>query len=995
MKPKMIRFLQCNLNRSPAAHDLLSKTCLENKVGVLLISEPNKKSIEGAEWLKDERSDSAIKIIDPNIRIKETGKGKGFVWVAIESCVIISCYISPNVSFQVFQGFWYSIQTVIQSLNYRKFIVAGDVNSKSFQWGSSTEDERGTALAEWLAEVDFVILNTGSNPTFIRGNTSSVIDITACSRLLERKIINWWVSNQENLSDHQYIFFDLQREAPITNAAPVKQYRWKYDGNKSDTFKKLIEKKIQEKSIDPIACVKALQEACDDIFGRKGKGGERRGVYWWNKDIAEKRKECHVQRRKLVRTNRKRGVTEEERKKLRENYYKAKKELRIEINNSKKRKWDKLCEDLNSNVFGDAYKIVRKKFKILPSIKLTSEEKFEIARTLFPQDQPATWENITVAENEVPLFTLEEIGDAFYNVRPKKSPGPDGLISEVVRSFFEAAPKYCQKLFNSLLVTGTFPEVWKRADLVLIEKGKRDAEGKMTYRPICLLDTLGKVMEYLLRTRLSQEIKEKGDLSPEQYGFREGRSTVDAIRRVMEVGKEAKRKGKLCGISLLDVRNAFNSMPWRGIMDELKNRKISSYLIKILGSYFQDRELKVDGDNKMALTCGVPQGSLIGPLVWNVYYDTVLRLGLPPNTMAVAYADDLAIVTSGKSKEELETVMNAAIASVVKWMKDHKLCVAPEKTEVVLLASKRACKEISVVVENMIVTSSPSAKYLGVVLDTDLKMVKHTRTAVEKAEKVAVSLDRLMPNVKGLTNAKRRILSSVVYSTLLYGAPAWGPIIRWKKYVNLLERVQRKVMLKLCRSYRTSSTPALQVLSGTLPIEMMIEERMEMYDLRKSAMEDEMERREKIKDLKEELLVKWQLKWEGEHTRGQWTKRLIPSIHTWISRTHGELSYHLSQFFTGHGKFGSYLHKMRKVRTSKCNYCDSIDTPEHTFFFCPRFAQNHQSCNRHIGVILTPDNIVGKMLEGQEEWNKINRMITEILKIKEKDGRRPYNTTSS
>ncbi|KAI5738898.1 hypothetical protein M8J77_012483 [Diaphorina citri] len=363
--------------------------------------------------------------------------------------------------------------------------------------------------------------------------------------------------------------------------------------------------------------------------------------------------------------------------------------------------------------------------------------------------------------------------------------------------------------------------------------------------------------------------------------------------------------------------------------------------------------------------------------------------------MAVAYADDLAIVTSGKSKEELETVMNAAIASVVKWMKDHKLCVAPEKTEVVLLASKRACKEISVVVENMIVTSSPSAKYLGVVLDTDLKMVKHTRTAVEKAEKVAVSLDRLMPNVKGLTNAKRRILSSVVYSTLLYGAPAWGPIIRWKKYVNLLERVQRKVMLKLCRSYRTSSTPALQVLSGTLPIEMMIEERMEMYDLRKSAMEDEMERREKIKDLKEELLVKWQLKWEGEHTRGQWTKRLIPSIHTWISRTHGELSYHLSQFFTGHGKFGSYLHKMRKVRTSKCNYCDSIDTPEHTFFFCPRFAQNHQSCNRHIGVILTPDNIVGKMLEGQEEWNNINQMITEILKIKEKDGRRPYNTTSS
>lgn len=96
-------------------------------------------------------------------------------------------------------------------------------------------------------------------------------------------------------------------------------------------------------------------------------------------------------------------------------------------------------------------------------------------------------------------------------------------------------------------------------------------------------------------------------------------------------------------------------------------------------------------------------------------------------------------------------------------------------------------------------------------------------------------LNRIMPNIKGTENPKRKILATVVYSTLLYGEPAWGTVIKWRKYINILERVQRKIMLRLCRSNRTVATAALQIITGSLPIELMVEEKSRTYDIQKES----------------------------------------------------------------------------------------------------------------------------------------------------------------
>lgn len=558
---KMINFLQINLAKSPEAHALAEVTIRNSKVDIVLVSEANKRYIsENEGWFKDSKSITAIKVFNKSMKVYDWGIGKGFVWIVIDDIQIFSCYVSPNVSLNEFKIFLDGIKTEINSSKYKRFIVGGDLNSKSYLWHSRKEDDRGKELCEWIVEMNLDVMNKGNTPTFVRGKSSSIIDITMCSRNLTRKIENWRVTEDENLSDHQYIFFELIQCDRTTVKETMKDNSWRYNEKRKETFKEELNERLKEISkkghIGVEECVIVLQEMCQKIFGtREGRDG-RPPVYWWNENIAEMRKQCHAGKRKMSRTNKKRTSTDQEKSETRKRYYKLKEVLRQEINISKKKKWEELCADLNKNVWGSAYKIACKKLKLFPSKELKAKDKLEIAKELFPTDEVEGWKRENVDVAEIPRFTMEEVHDSIQKLRSKKAPGPDGLGGEIIKILFDSAPDLCTSLFNDMLVAGEFPKEWKTAKLVLLEKGKKEGSDKMAYRPICLLNVMGKTMEHLVKTRLILEIKEKGDLARNQYGFREGMSTIDAMEEVLKNAQEAKKSKKLCVMVLVDVKNA-------------------------------------------------------------------------------------------------------------------------------------------------------------------------------------------------------------------------------------------------------------------------------------------------------------------------------------------------------------------------------------------------------------------------------------------------------
>jgi hypothetical protein len=132
-------------------------------------------------------------------------------------------------------------------------------------------------------------------------------------------------------------------------------------------------------------------------------------------------------------------------------------------------------------------------------------------------------------------------------------------------------------------------------------------------------------------------------------------------------------------------------------------------------------------------------------------------------------------------------------------------------------------------VGNTEITTKKSIRYLGVMIDKDLKMTEHIKKTAERADKTIATLTRIMPSEGGPSSEKRKILASVAESIILYGSVIWEPALKIKKYSDLLTRCQRKVVLRVISAYKTVSTAALLVIAGTPPIDLLARERNEIH----------------------------------------------------------------------------------------------------------------------------------------------------------------------
>ena len=133
-----------------------------------------------------------------------------------------------------------------------------------------------------------------------------------------------------------------------------------------------------------------------------------------------------------------------------------------------------------------------------------------------------------------------------------------------------------------------------------------------------------------------------------QYGFARGRNTTQALDRVKNFA-EAKR-GIYAALVAFDVRNAFNSLRWDLIHKELENRNASGYLKQIMKGYLSDRWVRLhlaEGSIEHRMEVGVPQGTVIGPTLWNLVYDRLLKRPVSPACEVIGYADDIALLVSG------------------------------------------------------------------------------------------------------------------------------------------------------------------------------------------------------------------------------------------------------------------------------------------------------------------------------------------------------------
>lgn len=210
---------------------------------------------------------------------------------------------------------------------------------------------------------------------------------------------------------------------------------------------------------------------------------------------------------------------------------------------------------------------------------------------------------------------------------PDKSP----WLNEAVRIVVQTRSQLHLRLYNTCIGSGCFPARWKQQKLVLMSKGKKSTvDNSLLYRPLILLNTVGKLFERIVLVWLKQAYEDSWGLSTAQYGFRKALSMQHALQKVQstveKVLEDHTKLGSFCAIVALDVKNAFNSASWEQIYTAFKG-KIPNDLERVVSNCLLDRKVVMDTTWRKGASC--PQGSSLGPFFWNVMNDNLLRLALP------------------------------------------------------------------------------------------------------------------------------------------------------------------------------------------------------------------------------------------------------------------------------------------------------------------------------------------------------------------------------
>ncbi|XP_033214052.1 uncharacterized protein LOC117171108 [Belonocnema kinseyi] len=202
---------------------------------------------------------------------------------------------------------------------------------------------------------------------------------------------------------------------------------------------------------------------------------------------------------------------------------------------------------------------------------------------------------------------------------------------------------------------------------------------------------------------------------------------------------------------------------------------------------------------------------------------------MPDDTYLTGYADDILAVIAARSTDELQWKLNQMMRRVSRWVDDHGLDLATEKTELVIVKRKYIPLHVAMQVEPSEIAAKTAIRHLGIWIDNRLSFGEQVKQAANKAAVVTTSLSRLMVNINGPRPSKRRLLMSVTQSIMLYGAEIWADALKKKTNSRRLAAVQQKGALRIAFSYRTVSEPAILVIAGTIPNDLQALEKKEVF----------------------------------------------------------------------------------------------------------------------------------------------------------------------
>lgn len=756
---------------------------------------------------------------------------------------VIVAYFNGGTTNTVLNKFKSDIQ--ILTAFRTKYIIGGDLNAKHPHWNNFKNNRAGTVLYNEMLSNNFTVQFPNS-PTHYNPNSKygSTLDIalTNCPQLIQNM-----KSVQDLSSDHLPVHFDLNSPSQFYgNKLEQLNYaaaNWAY-------YKTFINGKINLCSDSPvrnIATTMDIDQRVQDLNNIILLAKEKAIPYFKSRtNNKNELLQLPTATKMLIslRNTRRRQWQRTRDPCMKEIVNELNQRIKAEIQILRNNRWHKMLLDIskdkNTNKFWKISKNLRQRSKTVPPISdeennqilITNSAKCDAFAKRFARihnndidDNSDFSQHITSKVDSFLSLHSREMNHRSFNytkpqelmqiiksIKTSKCPGEDIINGILIKNLPKKGVVFLTYLFNACLKLSYFSKHWKTAKVIPIPKPGKSKTDISSYRPISLLNIIGKLFEIVLKSRIDQFVGLNNILPNEQFGFRREYSTQHQALRIFQHVKSALKEKQSTGLVLFDIEKAFDRVWHNALIFKLIKYKFPIYLIKIIHNYLNNRNLFVyiAGDKSPIhpIFSGVPQGAVLSPILYNIYTADLSTI-FSTETQFAQYADDTAIYVSGVDPVIITSNLQICIKALIDYCNKWNIKLNPNKTQAIFFTRRRAIRYLPtnsfLQVNNTQITWSSKVKYLGIWFDQKIRFHHHIEYIVEKTQKqIKILYPLLCRSSKLSIKNKILIYKMIIRAAIVYGCQLWKHAAQTnRKRLQILQNRSLKIICNLPRRYPT------------------------------------------------------------------------------------------------------------------------------------------------------------------------------------------------
>lgn len=694
------------------------------------------------------------------------------------------------------------------------------------------------------------------------------------------------------MADHFPIVTWLAFDVAETNETPARNFR----ATDWEEFREHLKKEIEAigriraiRSMDELDAAlerleKAIINTMDAVVPRKKPSPYTKR--WWTKELQMARKGARKAAREAWKYRDYPRYSGHETSRLARNNYS---EL---YKKTKKDHWETWIETLSNLTVWDAHRFIKSgrtdggKARIPALIRTNTDgstskvqdnaEKSQLLHDTFFYEEPedsGVDPDYTYPEPAYKFRTVtdDHIVRVAKQLSPYKAPGMNKISNSVLTHCIDLLIGHLGPIYRATFKLDHYPQKWKQYRTVVLRKpGKGDYTSPSAYRPIALLDVMAKLLSACVKEIIEYEVDSRRLLPDRQFGGRQGCTTTDSLHMLTKFTKDAWRKGNEVVALFLDVKGAFPNTVVEVLLHDMRKAGVPKIITDWLRNKMTGRQTTIVFDDfisdLIAVCSGLDQGCNLSGLLYRFYNAEQITAANVKTELISNYADDAVCATQGKSLAEATAKMEELFhreGGPSVWARTHFskyeyykfACMGltrwyianpdPQATS----AKKVKQGPFEIRVDGKQIKSVDHYKFLGVIIDQELRFKKHAMNAIAKGTKAVNQIARLTKNAGGMRGelARRMYYSSVIPS-MLYAADVWcapAPRVNGKEARGMkgitkkLEMVQRKAAITATGALRTTPTDLLIAHADMIPMNEQIRKVCEAAALRMATLPEQ------------------------------------------------------------------------------------------------------------------------------------------------------------